>query len=83
MDVRGLQAQLRRFAEERDWGQFHSPKNLAMALGGEAGELLDIFQWVSEEESRNLADDDLARAREELADILIYLLRIADVLGGF
>ena len=80
MDVKELQEQLRIFADERDWGRFHSPKNLAMALSGEAGELLEIFQWISEEESRNLSDDDLERAREELADLQIYLLRIADVL---
>jgi NTP pyrophosphatase (non-canonical NTP hydrolase) len=80
VDVEGLQQQLQRFAEERDWERFHSPKNLAMALAGEAGELLEIFQWISEEESRNLPDEDAARVREELADLQIYLLRIADVL---
>jgi dCTP diphosphatase len=81
MDVRALQEQLQAFANERDWGKFHSPKNLAMALTGEAGELLEIFQWITEEESRELSDVDLEHVAQELADIQIYLLRMADVLG--
>ena len=83
MDVLSLQRKLRRFAEERDWQQFHSPKNLSMALAAEAGELLEVFQWLTEEQSRHLADaeQDLQRAREELADVVIYALRLADVLG--
>ena len=83
MDLADLKERLRTFAAERDWEQFHSPKNLSMALAAEAGELLELFQWLTEEESRALADspDDLARVREELADILIYLVRLADKLG--
>lgn len=71
---------VRVFAAERDWDQFHSPKNLAMALAGEAGELLEQFQWLSEEESRKLNADQRDAVAMELADILIYLVRIADKL---
>ena len=73
---------LRRFAAERDWDKFHTPKNLAMALAGEAGELLEIFQWLTEEESKTIMDDpkQAEKLRHELADILIYLLRLADKL---
>ena len=81
LEVTALQLRLREFADARDWEQFHSPKNLAMALAGEAGELLEIFQWLSETQSSDLDDDDRARAAEEIADIQIYLLRLADVLG--
>jgi dCTP diphosphatase len=81
LEVTALQLRLREFADARDWKQFHSPKNLAMALAGETGELLEIFQWLSETQSRDLDDDDRARAAEEIADIQIYLLRLADVLG--
>jgi dCTP diphosphatase len=80
LDVATLQLRLREFATARDWGKFHSPKNLAMALAGEAGELLEIFQWLSEAQSVELDDEDRARAAEEIADIQIYLLRLADVL---
>src|SRR5262249_47109083 len=71
---------LRQFAAERDWDQFHSPKNLAMALAGEVGELLEIFQWLTEEQSRRLLPEQLAEVRKELADVLIYVVRLADVL---
>jgi len=72
---------LREFARERDWEQFHSPKNLAMALAAEAGELLEQFQWLSEEQSRQLTAERRQRVAEELADVLIYLLRLADRAG--
>ena len=75
-----LRDTLRQFAAERDWDQFHSPKNLAAALSVEAAELLERFQWLSEEQSRNLSPADLARVREELADVLNYLVRLADKL---
>ena len=80
MNIEKIQARLAEFAKERDWEQFHSPKNLSMALAGEAGELLEIFQWLTEEQSRksSLAEDQLAAATEELADVLIYALRLAD-----
>jgi len=76
-----LRERLREFAAERDWGQFHSPKNLAIALSVEAAELLEHFQWVTEEASQRLPAAELARVREELADVLLYLVRLADRLG--
>ncbi len=81
MTLGDLKDSLRRFAAERDWDQFHSPKNLAMALSVEVAELVEHFQWLTEEESRKLPEDVTAEASEELADILIYLVRIADKLG--
>ena len=83
VDVGGLSRALERFAQERDWTQFHSPKNLAMALTGEVGELVEIFQWMSAEESAGAgADPGTAQAvRDELADVLVYLVRLADRLG--
>ena len=68
-------------AAARDWAQFHSPKNLAMALSAEAAELLEIFQWLTEEQSRGLSPEAKAAAGEEVADVLLYLVRIADQLG--
>jgi dCTP diphosphatase len=76
-----LREGLRRFAAERDWQQFHAPKNLAIALSVEAAELLEHFQWLTEEASRSLPEADLAKVREELADVLLYLVRLADELG--
>jgi NTP pyrophosphatase (non-canonical NTP hydrolase) len=81
LDISALQLQLREIANARDWEQFHSPKNLAMALSGEAGELLEIFQWLSEAQSSDLDHNDRIRVAEEIADIQIYLLRLADVLA--
>ena len=75
-----LREQLRRFSEERDWDQFHVPKNLAIALSVEASELLEHFQWLSEDESKRLSEDQLEKIREELADVLLYLVRLADKL---
>ncbi len=80
-EVQRLRDQLRAFAEERDWDQFHSPKNLAMALAGEAGELLENFQWLTEEQSRRPSPEVLAAAGEEIADVLLYLIRLSDKLG--
>ena len=80
-DLENLREQLRRFAAERDWDQFHSPKNLAMALSAEAGELLEAFQWLSEEQSRRLSPEALEAASEEIADVLLYLVRLSDKLG--
>ena len=79
--LRALQQRLAAFAAARDWEQFHSPKNLAMALSVEAAELVEEFQWLTEEQSRNLGIDRRGRVRLELADVFIYLLRIADTLG--
>jgi dCTP diphosphatase len=75
-----LQQQLREFARERDWEQFHSPKNLSMALTVEAGELQEIFQWLTGDQSRHLSSEQLDMAAEEMADVLLYLCRLADVL---
>ncbi len=80
-ELERLKTRLREFAAQRDWEQFHSPKNLSMALIGEAAELVEIFQWLSEQESRGLAPEALDSARMELADILIYTIRLADQLG--
>ena len=69
------------FSTDRAWDQFHTPKNLAMALAGEVGELLEIFQWLSAEESAAVMSSPRAQdVRDELADVLIYLVRLADVL---
>ena len=75
-----LKEKIRQFADERDWEQFHSPKNLAMALIVEAAELVEHFQWLSEEQSRSLPAEQQSEVEAELADILIYLVRIADKL---
>jgi dCTP diphosphatase len=71
---------LRKFAAERDWDQFHSPKNLAIALSVEAAELLEHFEWMPETESAALGRDLKCRVREEVADVLLYLVRLADKL---
>jgi dCTP diphosphatase len=80
-ELENLREQLRSFAAARDWDQFHSPKNLAMALMVEAGELLETFQWLTEEQSRHLAPEVLAAASDEVADVLLYLIRLSDQLG--
>lgn len=82
VELSRLRQAVAQFARERDWERFHSPKNLAMALAGEAGELLELFQWLSEDESRQVARDPAtARAvRDEIADVLVYLVRLAAVL---
>lgn len=77
-DLDALRQRLARFASERDWEQFHSPKNLSMALAGEAGELLEHFQWLSEADSARLDPGKKDAVALELADLLIYLVRIAD-----
>lgn len=76
-----LQAAQRAFAGERDWGQFHSPRNLAAALSVEASELLEHFQWLDDEQSRRLSDDKKAQVGSEVADVLLYLLQLCDKLG--
>lgn len=76
-----LRLQLRSFAAERDWDQFHSPKNLAAALAVEAAELLEKFQWLTEAQSRQLPPDTLEGVGQEAADVLLYLIRISDKLG--
>jgi NTP pyrophosphatase (non-canonical NTP hydrolase) len=73
-----LNRRLLAFARERDWEQFHSPKNLAMALAGECGELLEHFQWLTEAQSARLDADKKGAVGQEMADILIYLIRLAE-----
>lgn len=82
MDIENLKRKLQAFADERDWDRFHNPKNLAMALTVEAAELLERFQWLTDEESQNLKEraDDHQAVVEEIADIMIYLIRLADKL---
>ncbi len=76
-----IKSRLREFAAARDWDQFHSPKNLAMALIVEAAELVEHFQWLTEAQSQTLPPDKLAEVEQEIADIQIYLIRLADKLG--
>lgn len=76
-----LTLELREFAADRDWACYHTPKNLASALIVEAGELLEHFQWLSQEESHNLTPASTAKVAHEIADVLIYLTRLADRLG--
>jgi NTP pyrophosphatase (non-canonical NTP hydrolase) len=80
-DLTDLQDAIRDFADRRDWRQFHTPKNLAMAICGEAGELAAEFQWLTPEQSSSLSSEQLEAVRLEIADVAIYLLRCADVLG--
>jgi NTP pyrophosphatase (non-canonical NTP hydrolase) len=79
-DIEDIRRRLRAFADARDWGQFHSPKNLAMALIAEAGELVEHFQWLTEPASASLPDDERAAVALELADVLLYLVLLADKL---
>jgi NTP pyrophosphatase (non-canonical NTP hydrolase) len=75
-----LISKVKRFREERDWDQYHSPKNLVMALMVEAGELAEHFQWLTQEQSCTLSPDKLAEVREEIGDVLIYLANLCDKL---
>lgn len=79
--MQALADRIKAFCAERDWERFHSPKNLAMALAAEAGELLEIFQWMTEEDSRSLTPEKLERAREEIGDVMILLTNLASHLG--
>lgn len=76
-----LAQRLQQFADARDWGQFHSPKNLASALIVEAGELLEHFQWMTEAQSRNLAAEQKQAVAHEMADVLLYLVQLSSALG--
>jgi dCTP diphosphatase len=76
-----LRDALRQFSAARDWRQYHSPKNLAMAMIVEAAELVEHFQWSTEEESRNLSPEKLSAVRDEVADTFVYLVEIADALN--
>jgi NTP pyrophosphatase (non-canonical NTP hydrolase) len=83
IDTTQLAAALEQFAADRNWSQFHSPKNLVMALTGEVGELSEVFQWMSEADSRHAATNpETSQAvKDEIADVLLYLVRLADVLN--
>ena len=80
MNLYNLKLRIRKFSKARDWDQFHSPKNLSMALSTEAAEILEHFQWLTEEQSNSLPQNKLGEVESELADTLIYLIRLADKL---
>jgi NTP pyrophosphatase (non-canonical NTP hydrolase) len=82
-DIQELTKEIRAFADARDWEKFHTPKNLSMAIAGESGELVSEFQWLTPEESmrNNLTVEKLSDISMEIADVAIYLFRLADVLG--
>ncbi|THA66189.1 nucleotide pyrophosphohydrolase [Streptomyces sp. A0642] len=83
LDVRALQQRLAAFAAARDWGRFHTPKNLASALSVEAAELMEVFQWLTPEQSARVMEDPATapRVTDEVADVLAYLLQFCEVLG--
>ena len=76
--MNNLTKQIRTFAKKRDWQQFHSPKNLAMALSVEASEIVEIFQWLTQEQSRSLNKSQKSHLEEEIGDVMIYLTNLAD-----
>jgi NTP pyrophosphatase (non-canonical NTP hydrolase) len=82
-EIQKLAAEIKEFADARDWEQFHTPKNLSMAVAGEAGELVAEFQWLTAGESirSNMSQEKLIDVELEIADVAIYLIRLADVLG--
>ena len=82
IDLGKIKQTMREFAKERDWEQFHSPKNIATALSVETAELLEIFQWMPENDSREIMKngDQAKKVREEMADIFYYLIRLSDIL---
>jgi NTP pyrophosphatase (non-canonical NTP hydrolase) len=82
-DIQRLASEIKKFADARDWEQFHTPKNLSMAVAGEAGELVSEFQWLTAEQSTraHMSQDKLKEVELEIADVAIYLIRLADVLG--
>ena len=82
-EINDLKSEIRAFADARDWEQFHTPKNLSMAVAGEAGELVAEFQWLTADQSMrsNMSDEKLRDVELEIADVAIYLIRLADVLG--
>ena len=77
-ELHELRERLRAFVDARDWGQFHSPKNLAMALSVEAAELMEHFQWLNEQQSQTLSATQRQQVTLEMADVFLYLLRLAD-----
>ena len=82
MNIKKIQKQLSDFADERDWNQFHNPKNLSMALSVEASELVEIFQWLTPEQAEEImSTNESEHVKEEIADVMIYLIRLADKLN--
>ena len=79
--MKELMTNIRNFAQKRDWDQFHSPKNLAMALSVEVAEVVEHFQWLTPDESNSLPADKIKKIKEEIGDVMIYLTRLADRLG--
>ena len=79
--MKDLKEKLKKYVEERNWEQFHSPKNLAIGISVEANELLELFMWLSEDESRNLSAEQMARIREEVGDITIHLVNFCNNIG--
>ncbi len=79
--MKNLILKIRKFIQERDWEQFHSPKNLSMALSIEAAEIMEHFQWKTTEESRDLDAETFSEAKDEIGDTLVYLLRLCDELN--
>ena len=82
-EIQRLATEIKKFADARDWEQFHTPKNLSMAVAGEAGELVAEFQWLTAEQSSrsNMTSEKFKDVELEIADVAIYLIRLADVLG--
>lgn len=80
-DLEDIRQAVTKFADERDWGQFHSPKNLVMALSVEVAELMEHFQWLSEAQSKELGAEEVSQVAKEIADVQVYLVRLADTLG--
>lgn len=83
MNLEKIRKRLAQFAQERNWDQFHTPKNLSMALAVEAAELLEIFQWLTDDQSKEIIHNkkEMAQIRQEIADVMIYLIRISDKLN--
>jgi dCTP diphosphatase len=79
--MENLESAIRQFVSERDWEQFHSPKNLAMALSVEVSEVVEHFQWLTQEQSRNLPPEKLREIAQEIGDVMIYLVELSDQLG--
>ena len=82
LDTAALEAALQKFADQRDWDRFHTPRNLILALTGEVGELAEIFQWLSDAQAEQIMQTDKAEhVRQEVSDVLLYLMRLVMVLG--
>jgi dCTP diphosphatase len=79
--MENLKGTIRQFVRERDWEQFHSPKNLAMALSVEVSEIVEHFQWLTQEQSRNLPPEKLREVAQEIGDVMIYLVELSDQMG--